>query len=97
MEDTLKNVPIDDDIPLLITVFTGVLLEVVPAFPNSPLLPFPHVKPEQVKISETEYLTNVIKISAGVNHVLALTQTGEVYAYIFVFFMFSIDCCISFC
>ena len=39
------------------------------------------VKPEQVKISETEYLTNVIKISAGVNHVLALTQTGEVYAW----------------
>ena len=28
--------PIDSDIPWFTTVFTGVLLEVVPPFPNSP-------------------------------------------------------------
>jgi len=39
------------------------------------------IKPVQVKISETEYLTNVIKISAGANHVLALTNNGEVYTW----------------
>ena len=36
--------PIDADIPLFITVFTGVLFEVVLPFPNSPLVPFPHTK-----------------------------------------------------
>ena len=39
------------------------------------------IKHVQVKISETEYLTNVIKISAGTNEILALTKTGEVYTY----------------
>ena len=36
--------PIDADIPWFTTVFTGVLLEVVPPFPNSPWVPFPHTK-----------------------------------------------------
>ena len=38
-------------------------------------------RPQQIKINETEYLTNVIKISSGNNHVLALTKNGEVYAW----------------
>ncbi len=38
-------------------------------------------RPQQIKINETEYLTNVIKISAGANHVLALTKNGEIYAW----------------
>ncbi len=37
--------------------------------------------PQQVKINETENLTNVIKIAVGSNHVLALTKDGEVYAW----------------
>ena len=37
--------------------------------------------PVQVKINENEYLTNVIKISAGSNHVLALTKEGKIYAW----------------
>jgi len=35
----------------------------------------------QVKIDENTYLNNVIKISAGTNHVLALTKDKKVYAW----------------
>ena len=35
----------------------------------------------QVKIDENTYLTNVIKISVGEEHVLALTKEGKVYAW----------------
>ena len=38
-------------------------------------------EPAQIKINENTYLENVIKISAGTNHVLALTKSGEVYAW----------------
>jgi len=38
-------------------------------------------EPVQVKTSDKEYLTNVIKISVGINHTLALTKDGEVYAW----------------
>ncbi len=37
--------------------------------------------PQQVKINETDNLTDVIKIAVGSNHVLALTKYGEVYAW----------------
>lgn len=37
--------------------------------------------PVQVKIDESTNLTNVIKISAGTNHVLALTKDGKVYSW----------------
>ena len=39
------------------------------------------IDPQQVKISETEDLTNVVKIAVGANHVLALTKDREVYAW----------------
>ena len=35
----------------------------------------------QVKIDENTYLTNIVKISVGQNHVMALTKDGEVYAW----------------
>jgi len=38
-------------------------------------------EPAQIKINKNTYLENVIKISAGANHVLALTKDGEVYAW----------------
>lgn len=37
--------------------------------------------PEQVKINDTTYLTNVVKISSGLSHCLALTKDGKVYAW----------------
>lgn len=37
--------------------------------------------PVQVKIDENTPLTNIIKISVGTNHVLALTKDGKVYAW----------------
>ena len=39
------------------------------------------IDPVQVKISDNTYLTNVVKISAGNAHVLALTEDGIVYAW----------------
>lgn len=38
-------------------------------------------KPVQVKINQNTYLTDVVKISAGQDHVIALTKTGKVYAW----------------
>ena len=38
-------------------------------------------KPVQVKIDENTPLTNIVKISAGNEHVLALSENGEVYAW----------------
>lgn len=35
----------------------------------------------QVKIDDNTYLTNIVKISVGTNHVLALTKDGKVYAW----------------
>ena len=35
----------------------------------------------QVKISNNQYLTNITKLYAGGKHVLALSKTGEVYAW----------------
>lgn len=37
--------------------------------------------PEQVKINDTTYLTDVVKISSGLSHTLALTKDGKVYAW----------------
>ncbi|MCI8620535.1 MAG: hypothetical protein HFJ50_01605 [Clostridia bacterium] len=39
------------------------------------------LEPVQVRIDENTFLTNVIKISVGANHVLALTSEGKVYAW----------------
>lgn len=38
-------------------------------------------KPERVRISSKEYLKDVIKISAGQDHAVALTKNGEVYTW----------------
>lgn len=38
-------------------------------------------EPVQVKIDKSTPLTNIVKISVGFNHVLALTRDGEVYAW----------------
>lgn len=38
-------------------------------------------KPVQVKTDSNTYLTNVVKISAGNDHALALTKSGKVYAW----------------
>jgi len=38
-------------------------------------------KPVRVKINSKEYLSNIVKISAGVDHVMALSKTGEVYTW----------------
>lgn len=35
----------------------------------------------QVKTSENTYLTNIIKISAGDSHMLAMTSNGDVYTW----------------
>lgn len=37
-------------------------------------------EPTQVKIDENTPLENIVKISAGANHVLALSKDGKVYA-----------------
>ena len=36
---------------------------------------------KQVQIDENTYLTNVLRISAGASHMLAVTNSGEVYAW----------------
>ena len=38
-------------------------------------------KPVRVKVNNKEYLTNIVKISAGTDHCIALSKTGEVYAW----------------
>ena len=38
-------------------------------------------KPVQVKVNQNAYLTNIIKISASDDHVIALTKSGTVYAW----------------
>lgn len=35
----------------------------------------------QVKINESTYLTNIVRIAAGTSHCLAVTKDGEVYAW----------------
>lgn len=35
----------------------------------------------QVKINETTYLNNIVRIAAGASHCLAITKDGEVYAW----------------
>ena len=39
------------------------------------------LEPVQVKINKNTPLTNVIKIATGYNHALAITKTGELYAW----------------
>lgn len=38
-------------------------------------------KPVRVKTSSKEYLSNIVKIAAGTDHVIALSKEGEVYAW----------------
>ena len=38
-------------------------------------------RPVQVKINSKEYLSNIVKISAGTDHVIAVSKTGEVYTW----------------
>ncbi len=38
-------------------------------------------KPVRVKTSSKEYLSGIVKIASGTDHVLALTKEGEVYAW----------------
>lgn len=38
-------------------------------------------KPVRVKINSKEYLKDIVKIAAGEDHAVAVSKTGEVYAW----------------